>query len=319
MRDQPYGLICRLRRPHLNRYYGGALRGVPVRRSVDLNTAIPGVLYATSPNGAAAPLVFDSPHSGTDYPADFDFVAPRHVVRKAEDSFVDELFQDAPEYGGYFQAALFPRSYIDPNRSLQDIDARLLETAWPGPISPSEKTRYGHGLIWRLCPPNHAMYDRKLGVDEVRRRIDGYWRPYHDLLWDTVSAVTREFGQVWHLNCHSMPANSAPRGAGDGRPVDIVLGDRDGTTCAPAFTRFVSETLRGMGYSVRINDPYKGVELVRAYSDPKAGRNSLQIEINRALYMNEVTGERNGGFDALRADMGRLMAAMRDFATVMVA
>jgi N-formylglutamate deformylase len=286
-----------------------------------LNTAIPGVLYAKSPNGAAAPLVFDSPHSGTEYPADFDFVAPRAVVRKAEDSFVDELFQDAPDYGGYFQAALFPRSYIDPNRSLQDIDARLLDDVWPDVISLSEKSRYGHGLVWRLCPPNHAMYDRKLGVDEVRRRIDAYWRPYHDLLQDTLSAVLRDFGQVWHLNCHSMPATGVPRamsGVIGGRAVDIVLGDRDGTTCAPAFTQFVSETLRGMGYSVRINDPYKGVELVRAYSDPKAGRNSLQIEISRAIYMNEVTGERNGGFDALRGDMGRLMAAMRDFATATV-
>lgn len=283
-----------------------------------MNTAIPGVLYAKSPNGAAAPLVFDSPHSGADYPADFDFVAPRDVVGKSGDSFVDELFQDAPDFGGYFQAALFPRSYIDPNRSLRDIDARLLDDLWPDRISPSEKSRHGHGLIWRLCPPNHAMYDRKLGVEEVQRRIDAYWRPYHDLLRDTLFAVNREFGQVWHLNCHSMPATSTPRGAGGAGPADIVLGDRDGATCAPAFTRMVSETLQGLGYSVRINDPYKGVELVRAYSDPKAGRNSLQIEINRALYMNEATGERNGGFDALRADMGRLMAAMRDFATATV-
>jgi N-formylglutamate deformylase len=286
---------------------------------VNLNTAIPGVLYAKSPNGAAAPLVFDSPHSGSDYPPDFDFVAPRDVVRKAEDSFVDELFRDAPDYGGYFQAALFPRSYIDPNRSLLDIDARLLEELWPGDVSPSEKTRYGHGLIWRLCPPHHNMYDRKLGLEEVRRRIEIYWRPYHDLLRDTLSAVNRDFGQVWHLNCHSMPGTSTPRDSVNKGAVDIVLGDRDGTTCDPAFTQMVAETLRAMGYSVCINDPYKGVELVRAYSDPTAGRHSLQIEINRSIYMNESTCERNGGFDELRANMGALMAAMRDFATSKVA
>ena len=288
-----------------------------------LDTVIRGVLYAKSPTATAAPLVFDSPHSGSEYPVDFDFVAPPDVMRKAEDSFVDELFQDAPAFGGYFQAALFPRSYIDPNRSLLDIDARLLEEPWPDRMAPSEKTRYGHGLIWRLCPPHYAMYDRKLGLEEVRQRIETYWRPYHDLLRDTLSAVNREFGQVWHLNCHSMPGTSKPRGGvnggSGGGSVDIVLGDRDGTTCDTVFTQVVADTLRGMGYSVLINDPYKGVELVRAYSDPKAGRHSLQIEINRAIYMNESTCERNGGFDELRTNMGTLMGTMRDFATAKAA
>jgi N-formylglutamate deformylase len=278
-----------------------------------LDSEIAGVLYTKAPRGDAAPLVFDSPHSGTVAPLDFGAVAPADALRNSRDSFVDDLFRDAPDYGAYLQAALFPRAYIDPNRSLRDIDPRMLEEPWPGPVTAGDKTHYGHGLVWRLCPPNHEMYDHKLSVAAVRRRIDEYWRPYHGHLSDAIFSTRQRFGQVWHLNCHSMPSTSAP-GEGAVGQADFVLGDRDGATCSPGFTHWVGETLRAMGYVVRVNDPYKGVELVRAYSDPAAGRHSLQIEINRAIYMDEIRCERHQGFEPLRADLGRLMAGMRDYA-----
>jgi N-formylglutamate deformylase len=288
--------------------------------SVGLDSEIAGVLYAKAPRGDIAPLVFDSPHSGTVDPVDFGAVAPPDALRNSRDSFVDDLFRDAPDYGAYLQAALFPRSYIDPNRSLRDIDPRMLDEPWPGPVTSGEKTIYGHGLVWRLCPPSFEMYDHKLSVAAVRRRIDEYWRPYHAHLSEAIFSTRRRFGRVWHLNCHSMPSGGAP-GEGGSRSgqVDFVLGDRDGATCSPGFTHWVGETLRAMGYVVRVNDPYKGVELVRAYSDPAAGRHSLQIEINRAIYMDEVRCERNEGFEPLRADLGRLMAGMQDYARDSVA
>lgn len=280
-----------------------------------LRTSIPGVLHVARPNGNAAPVVLDSPHSGNQYPADFSCVTPMNIIRKAEDSFVDELFAAAPECGASLQRALFPRSYIDPNRSLQDIDLALLADPWPDPLSPSEKTRLGHGLVWRICPPDYPIYDRKLEVAEMLERIETYWRPYHETLRQSLDETHHRFGAVWHVNCHSMPTMPVPYAYGGSTGWgDFVLGDRDGSTCSPDFINFVAETLRGLGYDVRINDPYKGVELIRAHSDPEGGRHGLQIEINRSIYMDESRLERNGGFEALKKDMTRLVSAICDFA-----
>lgn len=260
--------------------------------------------------GRVVPVVFDSPHSGADYPSDFNHVIPIDKLRRAEDMYVDELFADAPAHGATLIAALFPRSYIDPNRSLEDLDPELLADSWPSPVRPGEKARLGHGLIWRLCPPDMNLYIEKLSPDQVRGRIDGYWRPYHEALRQALDELYEQFGAVWHLNCHSMPSMSrGPFVNGGGQP-DFVLGDRDGTTASPDFVHLVGDCLCDMGYSVKINDPYKGVELVRAYSNPSLGRHSLQIEINRALYMDEATFERLPRFRALKADLGRLIATV---------
>jgi N-formylglutamate deformylase len=293
------------------------LAGNPLAQQKDrsLRNSIPGVLHVARPNGNAAPVVLDSPHSGTQYPADFTCVAPMNVIRKAEDSFVDELFEAAPECGASLQRALFPRAYIDPNRSLQDIDAALLAGPWPVPLCPSEKTRFGHGLVWRICPPDYPIYDRKLEVVEMQERIDTYWRPYHQALRQTLDETYRRFGSVWHINCHSMPTAPLPYAYGGASGWgDFVLGDRDGSTCSPDFTEFVAETLRSYGYDVRINDPYKGVELIRAHSNPEQGRHSLQIEINRSIYMDETRLERTAGFAVLQKDLTRLVSAVCEYA-----
>lgn len=261
------------------------------------------------------PLVFDSPHSGTVYPADFDAVVPRLVLRRAEDTHVDALYAAAPDHGAMLIAANFPRSYIDANRSLLDIDAALLDGPWPGPVNASRKTDKGIGLVWRLLDTGEAIYSRKLAVAEVQRRIAGCYAPYHKAVREALNAAHKHYGAVWHVNCHSMPATSSvisEEGPGVAR-ADFVLGDRDGTTCAPEFTRFVAATLKGYGYDVRVNDPYKGVELVRAYSDPAAQRHSLQIEVNRKLYMDENSRERNAGFAKLETDITRLIAAIAGF------
>lgn len=275
---------------------------------------------SVSPSSTAheldVPLVFDSPHSGTQYPADFDSVVPHLTLRRAEDTHVEALYAAAPAHGAVLIAAEFPRSYIDTNRSLLDIDAALLDAPWPGPINASNKTEKGIGLVWRLLDTGEPIYRRKLSIAEVQHRIARYYAPYHKAVRDALNAAHKHYGAVWHINCHSMPAMSSlisDEGPGVAR-ADFVLGDRDGTTCDPAFTTFVALTLRGMGYDVRVNDPYKGVELVRAFSDPAAHRHSLQIEINRKLYMNEETRERNAGFDALQANITRLIAAVARYA-----
>jgi len=264
------------------------------------------------PTGHRVPLVLDSPHSGTQYPADFGAAVGIEDLRASEDAFVDELYAGGPALGATLIAANFPRSYIDPNRSLLDIDASLLAAPWPGPAVPSRKTELGIGLIWRVLDSGEPIYRRKLSIDEVKQRIVAYHQPYQRAVKDALDDAYEHFGAVWHINCHSMPALSGRISEeGPGKPrADFVLGDRDGTTCEPDFTAFVARTLRDMGYEVKVNDPYKGVELVRAFCDPAAHRHSLQIEANRKLYMDERTRQRSSGFAKFKADIDRMLAAV---------
>ncbi|MFO1313493.1 MAG: N-formylglutamate amidohydrolase [Burkholderiales bacterium] len=254
-------------------------------------------------------LVLDSPHSGEWYPDDFDHLPPRDVVRRAEDTHVARLWRDAVDLGATLVEARFPRAYIDANRSLADVDVELLADAWPDPVAPSRKTQQGIGLVWRLARGGTPMYARKLRSAEVQARIDRCWRPYHDALDAVIDERHRTFGAVWHIDCHSMPAVGDANADDPGRErADFVLGDRDGTTCEPAFTELVAATVRGQGYSVAINDPYKGVELVRKHGRPHERRHSLQIEIKRSLYMDEDTLEPNAGYARLRRDLATLAA-----------
>jgi N-formylglutamate amidohydrolase len=263
------------------------------------------------------PLVLDSPHSGRDFPADFDAAVTEFDLREGEDCYVDELYRPAAEsFGVPLLAALFPRTYLDPNRHRGDIDLDLIEGGrWPHEHVPSGKSRIGKALIWRTLDDGRAIYTRRLKVDEVVARIDRCHAPYHQRLRALLDETHSRFGAVYHLNCHSMPAVGGKQGeGGEGRPrADFVLGDRDGTTCDPAFTEFVRAALAAMGYAVAVNDPYKGVELVKAYSAPGAGRHSLQVEINKKLYMDEATRARHDGFEPLQANLTRLVEAIADF------
>jgi N-formylglutamate deformylase len=264
------------------------------------------------PPEAAAPVVLDSPHSGRDYPDDFGHAAPLELLRRAEDAFVDELFADAPAEGAALLVALFPRSYIDPNRHEADIDETLLAEPWPDGARPSRRSERGLGLLRRLLSPHLPIYDRQLAISEVQVRLDGFYRPYHAALRSLLDATHSRFGAVWHLNCHSMKAMS--RGRNPRARPDFVLGDLDGGACGREFTHFVRDRLAGMGYSVRLNDPFKGAELIARYSDPAAGRHGLQIEVNRGLYLDEARLAKTAAFTRLRGDLRSLVAAIVEFA-----
>jgi N-formylglutamate amidohydrolase len=273
---------------------------------------LPGVLVRTAPTGRAVPLVVDSPHSGRAYPEDFGHAAPLALLRRAEDAFVDDLYEDAPLHGAGFLKALFPRSYVDPNRHAAEIDPGMLAEAWPGAIAASARTEMGLGLIRRLIRGNVPVYDRKLTVAEIEARIRDFHRPYHDELETMLTEMHTRFGAVWHINAHSMKALGRKQGKSIPRD-DFVLGDLEGESCDPEFTGFVAETLQGYGYTVRINHPFKGAELVKRFGRPHEGRHSLQIEVNRGLYMDEDKIEKTTGFDALKRDIDRLLVAIADF------
>lgn len=266
---------------------------------------------------ATTPLVLDSPHSGHDFPADFDAIVSEFDLRDGEDCFVDELYAPATDFGVPLLAAQFPRTYLDANRNAGDIDLELIEGGrWPHAYAPSGKAVIGKALVWRTLDDGRPIYDRRLRVDEVVARIERFHAPYHCALVELMDAAQARHGQVFHINCHSMPNVGGKMGeGGEGRTrADFVLGDRDGTTCSKAFTDFVADTLSEMGYEVAINDPYKGVELVRAYSDPARGRHSLQLEINKRLYMDEATRQKHTGFATLQRDLTSLVQSILDYA-----
>ena len=266
------------------------------------------------PTSPPIPLVLDSPHSGEVYPDDFDHAPPRAVVRQAEDTHVARLWSGATARGATLIEAMFPRAYIDANRGLHDIDPALLADAWGEPTAPSEKCALGVGLVWRLARGGVPMYARRLRSAEIRARIDACWRPYHAALQRALDERHATFGSVWHVDCHSMFAVGDELATDAGRNrADFVLGDRDGTTCDAEFTQLVARAMRSAGYSVAINDPYKGVELVRVHGRPAQRRHSLQIEIKRTLYMDEATLEPNAGYPRLQRDLDRLVDAIGEF------
>jgi len=271
------------------------------------------VLSIRGPESAAIPLVLDSPHSGREFPDDFGAAVSETELREGEDCFVDELYAGAGELGAPLLCAQWPRTYLDPNRNAGDIDLDLIEGKWPGEYRPSGKARVGKALVWRTLEDGRPIYLRKLEVAAIERRIRSFHAPYHQAIQGLLNETHARFGRVYHINCHSMRSVAGKQSEDrEGRVrADFVLGDRDGTSCDPAFTERVRAVLAGMGYDVKVNDPYKGVELVRAYSSPKQGRHSLQIEVNKRLYMDEKTLEKTEGFKVLQGNLFKLLAELK--------
>lgn len=277
---------------------------------------IPNVLTIEGRETQSIPLVLDSPHSGVIYPPDFNHAVDPQRLRHAEDTHVHDLWRGAVDHGAVLLHALFPRSYIDCNRREDDMAPVQIEGEMPFPLNPGEKSRLGIGLCWTREPPGGGpLYDRKLTAPEVMARIETYHRPYRQALRELLDATHARFGEVWHIDCHSMQEvasamSDQPRGTP--RP-DFVLGDRDGTTCAPELTAMVRDFLVGRGYSVAINDPYKGQALIIDNGAPDRGRHSMQIEVNRKLYMDEASREPNAGYGQIRDTFTDLTAALASF------
>ncbi len=256
------------------------------------------------------PLVLDSPHSGTVYPEDFRPACELATLRRAEDTHVEKLYDFASDVGAAWIEAHFPRSYLDANRDMTEVDTTMLDGPWTTPVSTDprvlSKVRLGKGLIWKLTDEGLPIYDRPLTVAEVRQRIDQCWHPYHAAVAQAIDAAHARHGYSIHINCHSMPAIAGSHATDFPGLVhaDFVIGDRDGSTADPALSQRLCAHLRACGYSVDYNHPYKGVELVRRHGNPAANRHSIQVEINRKLYMDEATlALDEAGAARLRADL----------------
>lgn len=277
--------------------------------------------------------MLDSPHSGTLYPEDFGYAVDFSKLRQAEDTHVNTLWADAPRFGVTLIEALFPRSYIDCNRARNDIDTVLLASTWPTENrsesidqqndqsnaelrpEPSPKARLGKGLVWRLLDDGTPIYQRHLSTAEVRDRILNYYDRYYAALDKAAANLYHAHGALWHINCHSMPSVSDKLTSDFPGKVhaDIVLGDREGSTCAPSFMSLIEQHFKSRGYSVARNDPYKGVELVRRLGQPQQAKHSVQLELNRRLYMDEKNLAPTNGFARVKADLNDLLATLSIF------
>lgn len=263
------------------------------------------------PKAPYSPVVCNSPHSGRSYLS--SFLAQTRLelaaLRRSEDTFVDELFGDSVRLGVPLMRAHFPRSFLDVNREPYELDPRMFEGRLP-PFANTRSLRVAGGLgtIARVVGDAREIYDRRLPVDEALGRIERYYKPYHRALRRLIARAQDFYDFAVLLDCHSMPSNASGH---DERPrADIVIGDRYGTSCAPVVTDIIEDTLRGLGYTVLRNKPYAGGFITEHYGDPAAGFHAVQIEINRALYMDEREYRRSARFEYVRADIGRMISKL---------
>ena len=258
--------------------------------------------------------VFASPHSGTDYKP--EFLAKSRLdpvmLRRSEDAFVDEIFRAAPRRGAPLIKAVFPRSYVDPNREPWELDAAMFAEPLPDYVnSRSPRVAAGLGTIARVVANGEEIYTHKLDFTEAALRIERYYRPYHTALKNLIERTCERFGWCFLIDCHSMPSVGGPMDRDPGvRRVDFVLGDCHGASCGPALSETVESYLAGLGYGVTRNLPYAGGYVTRHYGRPERGVHALQIEVNRALYMDEERVERRPRLERLATEMEGLIAAI---------
>lgn len=270
-------------------------------------------IAVVAPPAVASPLVLSSPHSGRVYPAAFLAMSRLDpaALRRSEDSFVDALMHPATAHGAPLLHALFPRAYLDVNREPYELDPRMFDGRLPAHVNTrSMRVAGGLGTIARIVGDAQEIYARRLPVASAFARIDALYRPYHRALRSLLSAAVEQFGVAVVVDCHSMPSAGAGAALVEDMRADIVLGDRHGTSCDPAFVETLERSLRAAGYSVRRNKPYAGGYITEHYGRPKSRTHAVQIEINRALYMDEATFVRKPAFARLSADLSNAVEAL---------
>ncbi len=260
---------------------------------------------------AAGGVVYSLPHSGRYYPESFVAEARQSgsALRASEDAFVDDMVALSPDLGVYGLACNYARAFCDVNRNPLELDSRLIRGELPkAALSLSARVKAGFGVIARRLSADQDIYKQPLDMKEVNRRLDLVHRPYHEMLQQLLKTAAVD-GRVTLIDWHSMPS-AALRGQHTGKRPDIVLGDLHGESCTPELTQQVRKLLEGEGLHVGLNKPFAGGYIVEHYGRPREGRQVLQIEINRSIYMDEATLEPHSGVAALTATFRKLTAAL---------
>ncbi|CAN1535401.1 HutG N-formylglutamate amidohydrolase [Rhabdaerophilaceae bacterium] len=258
--------------------------------------------------GSSPPVLISSPHSGEQFPAEFlaRSQLSRQTLRRASDLFLDRLVLPAVDFGASVLHAHLPRSYVDLNREPLELDPRLISGAIPVEANTrSLRVAGGLGTVPRVIGDQIEIYAGKLGLEEVLERIERAYIPYHRCLNGIMTETRAAHGYVCLIDCHSMPS-AARSGSGAG-VADFVIGDRFGSSSDPVFVALFEGLARAQGFSVERNQPYAGGYITECYGRPSLGWHAFQIEINRALYMNEATLEPHGGFEAFASSFVRML------------
>jgi N-formylglutamate deformylase len=259
------------------------------------------------PEVCRGPILFNSPHSGSVYPRAFLAASRLDIgtLRRSEDSFVDDLIAGVVAQGFPLMRAHFPRCFVDVNREPYELDPRMFEGRLPAFANTrSMRVAGGLGTVARVVGDAQEIYDRRIPVDDALARIETLYKPYHRVLRQRLSRLQQDFGAAVLVDCHSMPSTAGQK---DERPrPEFVLGDRYGTSCVGAVSETIERTLRELGYGVSRNKPYAGGFITEHYGNPVAGMHAVQLEINRALYMDERRYQRSADFARVAADLETL-------------
>ncbi len=278
---------------------------------VEPELAIP--FEVIEPDTLDTPLILSSPHSGRIYPARFLKLArlEAQALRRSEEAFVDDLFAPAARAGVPMLRAHFPRAYLDANREPYELDPRMFDGKLPTFANTrSLRVAGGLGTIARVVGEAQDIYARRLPVEEAMRRIEGLYKPFHQTLRGLMQRASARFGMAVLIDCHSMPSWTGTNPRSERIGADIILGDRYGTSCHSALIDVAEQHLRMLGYQVQRNKPYAGGFITEHYGSPGAGFHALQIEINRALYMDEETLQKKVSFAQVSLDLRDIVESL---------
>lgn len=275
--------------------------------------AQPGLFLRYAPAAAPAPLLVDVSRSGREYPPQYRTPLPFTTVHDNVSMYLEDLYAATPSLGGTLLYCCFPNTWIDVNRSELDMDPAVVDGQWPVPLKPTARTLEGLGLIKTRSRYGEPFQERKLTVAEIEERLDLYYRPYHAELKRIVDALHERFGVLRQISCHCMSAVGAPTHPDAGKPrADFCVSDLHGKTASREAMELVVETLKSYGYSVSVNDPYVGNELIARHGNPALGIDSIQVEINKKLFIDTKTFRKTPGYAKLKADLGRLLKTVAE-------
>lgn len=275
--------------------------------------AQPGLFLRYEPAAAPVPLLVDVSRSGREYPPQYRTPLPFTTVHDNVSMYLEDLYAATPSLGGTLLYCCFPNTWIDVNRNELDMDPAVVDGQWPVPLKPTARTLEGLGLIKTRSRYGEPFQERKLTVVEIEERLDLYYRPYHAELKRIVGALHGRFGVLRQISCHCMSAVGAPTHPDAGKPrADFCVSDLHGRTASREAMELVVETLKSYGYSVSVNDPYVGNELIARHGNPALGVDSIQVEINKKLFIDTQTFRKTSGYAKLKADLGRLLKTVAE-------
>jgi N-formylglutamate amidohydrolase len=266
------------------------------------------------PDRRETPVIFSSPHSGRDYPPALlsRSLLDERAIRSSEDAFVDDLFASAPQAGAPLIVARVPRAYIDLNRAAEELDPALIEGVARAPHNP--RVSSGLGVIPRVVANGRPIYRGKIPLAEAQARIANLWHPYHQALRMLIDESLGQFGEAVLIDCHSMPHDAIEAHARPGQPrPEVVLGDRFGAAAAHEVMDWVEAAFAGAGLRVARNAPFAGAYIAQAYGRPSRRQHVVQIEIDRALYMDESRIQRRPDFATFATLMSGIVAQIAGF------